>query len=141
MLDQVTDLLSNTVITDVSHIRSDIGLQLGENRLWVDSPWRIETEGRIVIGNDNLIELLEHEDYKFDHAEAVAFIKAKLKGTKVINVSYSNFNELTLELSNGCTFRSFQTFGTEENDVENFQLTLAEKRYLVYPNKVELLDL
>lgn len=141
MLDQVTGYLADSRITDVSHIKSDIALVLGENRLWIDTPWRLERNGRIVIGNDNLVELLYHEDYKFDYESSVAFIKDCLKGAVIVEVNYSDFNELILQLSNGYRFRSFQTFGDDEDEVENFQLTISKKRYLVYPKKIEIEDL
>ena len=141
MLNQVTDYLSKARITDVSHIKSDISLVLGEIKLWVHTPWRLEREGRIVIGNDNLVELLYHEDYKYDYELSVAFIKDCLNGAIIEDVKYSDFNELILKISNGFTFRSFQTNGDDEDDVDNFQLYLSKQRYLVYPKKVELEDL
>ncbi|KAA3624004.1 MAG: hypothetical protein DWQ02_23765 [Bacteroidetes bacterium] len=141
MLDQVTGYLSNVLITDVSHIDSDITLKLGEIKLWVHTSWRLEKEGRIVIGNDNLVELLYHEDYKFDYDASKVFIKDCLKGATIIDVKYSDFNELILLISNGFTFRSFQTNGDEEDDADNFQLYLSKQRFLVYPTKVELEDL
>ena len=140
-MNEVSQYLLNARITDVSHIKSDIALVLGEHRLWLDTAWRIEKEGRIVIGNDNLVELLSHEDYKFDYEDAVVIIKECLKDSVITELRYSDFNELILRLSNGHTFRSFQTFGDDEDEVENFQLTIAKQRYLVYPKKVELQDL
>ena len=141
MLNQVTDYLTNALVTDVSHIQSDISIKLGEIKIWVHTPWRLEKEGRIVIGNDNLVELLEHEDYKYDYETSVAFIKDGLKDAVIVEVNYSNFNELNLKFSNGYTFRSFQTYGEEDDDFDNFQLYLSKQRYLVYPEKVELEDL
>ncbi len=142
MLNQVTDYLSNSIVSDVSHTDSDISIILGEIKLWVTTPWRIEKEGRIVIGNDNLVDLLYHEDYKYDYDTSLAFIKDCLWDATIVDVGYSNFNELTLTFSNGYTFRPFQTNGQEEDDADNFQLYIPNrKRFLVCPNKVELEDL
>ena len=141
MLNQVTKYLSNSLVTDVSHIDSDISIKLGEIKLWVTTPWRLEKEGRIVIGNDNLVELLYHEDYKYDYDTSVTFIKNSLKHTVIVDVNYTDYNELILNFNNGYTFRSFQTNGNEEDDADNFQLYLSKQRYLVMPNKVELEDL
>ena len=141
MLNQVTNYLSNSLITDIRHIDSDISLVLEKIKLWVHTPWRLEKDKRIVIGNDNLVELLYHEDYKFDYEEAKVFIKDCINHATIVEVNYSEFNELVLELSNGFTFRSFQTNGAKEDDVENFQLYLSKQRFLVYPAKVELEDL
>lgn len=141
MLNQVTDYLSNALITDVSHIESDITLKLGKIKLWVHTPWRLEKQGRIVIGNDNLVELLYHEDYKYDYETSLAFIKDSLKDAIIVEVKYSDFNELILKFSNGYTFRSFQTNGDDDDDADNFQLYLSKQRFLVYPKKVELEDL
>ena len=141
MLDQVTNFLLNAVITDVTHTESHITLQLGENKLWVHTAWRLEREGRIVVGNDNLVELLYHEDYKYDCDLMKAFIKDCLKDATIVDVKYTEFNELILTTSNSFTFRSFQTNGDDEDDADNFQLYIPKKRYLVYPTKVELEDL
>ncbi|MEL6257023.1 MAG: hypothetical protein AAFR87_33825 [Bacteroidota bacterium] len=138
MLEQVTTYISNSQITDVSHINSDITIELGEIKVWISSSWRLESEGTIRIGNDNLVESLSHEDYKEDYNESVAFVKECLYNSTIIEVKYSDFQELTLTLSSGFTFRSFQAYG---NDAENFQLYTTKQRYLVYPDKVELEDL
>ena len=141
MLEQVTGHLSNTLITDVTHIKSDITLKLGEIKLWVHTAWRLEKEGRIVVGNDNLVELLYHPDYEYDYELMVAFIKDCIKGVTIEEVKYTEFNELILTISDGFTFRSFQTNGDDEDDADNFQLYIAKQRYLVYPKKVELEEL
>lgn len=138
MLDQVTGYLSNARITDVSHIDSDITFQLGENKLWVATSWRLEKECKIVVGSDNLVEYLSHEDYRDDYDSAINFIKDGLCDSTLVEVSYSDWNELIVKLSSGYSFRSFQAYG---DDAENFQLYIQKKRYLVYPNKVDIEDL
>lgn len=138
MLEQVTALLSHAQISDVTHNDSDISLQLGEQKLWISTPWRIEKERTILIGNDNLLEYLSHEDYKDDYDEALDFIKESLKGSTIVEIAYSDFSELILKLSNGHIFRSFQSYG---DDAENFQLYVEKKRFLVYPDKVDVENL
>ena len=69
---------------------------------------------------------------------SLVLIKDCLCNTTIINVNYSDWNELILELSSGYIFRSFQSYG---EDAENFQLCIQKKRFLVYPNKVELENL
>ncbi len=138
MLKQVTDYLLKKQITHVSHIDTDITIKLGENRLWVTTSWRLEKEATIVIGNDNLVELLYHEDYKEEYQSSLDFIKNCLCNTTIVEVKYSDWNELILKLSNGYTFRTFQSYG---DDAENFQLYIPQQRFLVYTNKVDLEDL
>ena len=66
MIDQIISYIDNSTITEVRHIDSDIMLVMDKIKLWVTTPWRLESNDRVVMGNDNLVELLEHEDYKFD---------------------------------------------------------------------------
>lgn len=138
MLNQVTAYLSHAQITDVSHNDSDISLQLGAHKLWVSTPWRIEKERTILMGNDNLLEYLSHDDYKDDYEEALDFIKENLIGSTIVEVAYSDFSELILKLSNGHNFRSFQSYG---DDAENFQLYIEKKRLLVYLDRVDVENL
>ena len=138
MLDQVTDYLSNARITDVSHIDSDITFQLGEIKLWVATAWRLEKEGAIVVGKDNLHENLSHEDYRDEYDSLKEFIKTCIQEATIVEVNYSAFNEFILSLSTGYIFRSFQTNG---EDAENCQLYVGKQRYLVYPQRVDLEDL
>ena len=138
MLNQVTEHLQGSQITDVSHIKSDITLAIGDVRLWVDTPWRIEREGVIWLGNDNLVEWLSHEDYRDDYEEAVGLIREQLTEATIAEVRYTDFNEPILQLDNGCVLRSFQTYG---DDAENFQLYVGKRRYLVYPDRVDLENL
>lgn len=140
-LNQVTEYITNSLVTDIYHIDSDISIILGEIKLWVSTPWRLEKENRIVIGSENLVELLYHEDYKYDYDTSVTFIMDCLKHTIIVDVNYTDYNELIISFNNGYTFRSFQTHGNEEADADNFQLYLSKQRYLVMPNKVELEDL
>ena len=138
MLNQVTNYLSKALITNVSHLEADITLELGENKLWVASSWRLEKEGIIVIGNELLVEMLSHVDLKEDYHSFLGFIKNHLNNSTIVNVTYSDFNELILKLSNGFTFRTFQAYG---DSAENFQLYIPKKRFLVYTNRVELENL
>lgn len=141
MLSQITDYLTKGTITQVRHIDSDITIVMDEIKLWVTTPWRLENEGRVVMGNDNLVELLVHEDYKDDYQDCVTFISKSLNGTSITKVSYTPYNELILKFSNGITFRSFQTNGSEEDDADSFQLYIPKKRYIATPGGIELEDL
>lgn len=141
MLDQVTNYLSNAVITEVSHIESDITLKLGDLKLWVQTAWRLEKDGRIVVGNDNLVELLYHDDYEYDYGVTKDLIKDSIINATIIDVSYTDFNELILSLSNGFKFRSFLSNGDEDNDADTFQLYKEKQRFIVCSKKVELENL
>ena len=68
-------------------------------------------------------------------------ISDALKGSTITAISFSQFNELTLEFSAGYTFRSFQTNGNEEDDADSFQLYIPKQRYIATPGGIELEDL
>ena len=141
MLNEVTGYLSKALITNVTHIDSDISLALGAYKLWITCSWRLEKDNGILVGNDNLVELRLHEDYKDDYDDTVQSIKDRLIGTVITKVYYSQWNELTLNFSSGHVLRTFLTNGQEEDDADCFQFYLTKQRYIVMPQGVELEDL
>lgn len=134
MLSTIKGLLSGQKVSSVRHIESDITIVLGDVRLWVDSPWRLEREGAVVVGSGNLVETLSHEDYKADYDDWITVVERHASGS-ISDVEFSELNEITFRLSSGHTLRTFQDYG---DDAENFQLYVPGKRYLVYPHGVEV---
>lgn len=132
-LDDFVAVLRDASITSTSLKPSGLVLQLESSSLWIDSPWRLEKDGEILLGTGNLEEYRSHEDYAMNLEEAEQEIQDAIVG-RIVAVDFLDFQDLRLDFDNGIRLRCFQDYGP---DAENFQLTTEGGRFLVYPDFVQ----